>query len=559
MSEKTKTLSGAPESLVLCLSMFVMGGCGLAYEYTFSRVASDLLGNSTRQWAIIIGVMLFFMGVGADVQKYLTDRRLVDKLILSEIALALLGGFGPLAMLFAYGQFREHYVLVQYFFICSIGLLIGLEIPLITRINETYSRELRFNLASVLKMDYIGSLCGALCWIFILPRFFTMVEMAFVLAFFSVGVAAFTLFYFRSLVHHRLALFITISLCAGGLAYSFSQSVGWAQYAEQFLFRDRIIFSKTTDYQHIVLTKSSSGEISCYINGHLQFNAEDEYIYHENLVHPAMSIAPRKDRVLILGGGDGLALREVLKYPEVKEVVLVDIDPAMTALAAKNSYFVQINKGGLNHAKVHVIENHALAEVGREELFIPNQKAGFHGMEKKIADIKILNIDAAKFVDQAAGKYDVIIMDFPDPNSMELAKLYAQHFYGHVKKRLAVSGILVQQSTSPIHAKEAFLCIGRTLAASGFSVVPFHDNVPSFGEWGWWIGGHGEVRSPEKIHNSLVELSKIPVETRYLTSELVHASLVFGKGQLETDNTDITTLSSSRAHHYYLMGWRSSL
>ena len=155
------------ESLVLVFSMFALGGCGLAYEYTFSKIASDLLGNSARQWAIVIGVMLFFMGVGADLQKYVKDRGLIDKLLFSEILLGLLGGFGPISLLFAYSYFTNHFVLAQYFFISAIGLLIGFEIPLITRINEKYSEDLRINLGRILKMDYIGSLCGALAWIFI--------------------------------------------------------------------------------------------------------------------------------------------------------------------------------------------------------------------------------------------------------------------------------------------------------------------------------------------------------------------------------------------------------
>ncbi len=547
------------ESLVLYFSMFVMGGCGLAYEYTFSRIASDLLGNSTRQWAIIIGVMLFFMGVGADLQKYLKDRRMLDKLILSEIALGLLGGFGPIAMLFAYGQWSQHYVMVQYFFICSIGLLIGLEIPLITRINETYSKELRFNLAGILKMDYIGSLCGALCWIYILPLFFTMVEMAFVLALFTVAAAAITFFYFRRLIHYQLPLVLLLLASACGLAYSFTQTKDWTHHAEQYLYRDRIVYSKTSKYQHMLITESSAGEISCYINGHLQFNGADEFVYHENLVHPAMSIATRKKRVLILGGGDGLALREVLKYPEVEEVTLVDLDPMMTELAATNPYFVRMNQGSLSDAKVNIIKNHALVEGKNETLVVPNQKSPFQRSEGAVAEIKILNIDAAKFVEQVAGRFDVIIMDFPDPNSMELSKLYARHFYENVKKRLAVSGVLVQQSTSPIYARDAFLCIGRTLAASGFAVIPYHDNVPSFGEWGWWMAVHEGTQSPEKIRNALAGLDEITVDTRYLTPELIHASLVFGKDQLESDKEDINTLISPQVYKYYLQGWRKSL
>ncbi len=559
MSSTAEKKTGSTESLVLGFSMFIMGGCGLAYEYTFSRVASDLLGNSAQQWAIIIGVMLFFMGVGADLQKYLKEHRLVDKLILSEIALGLFGGFGPITMLYAYGSFPFHYILVQYFFISAVGLLIGLEIPLITRINEAYSLNLRVNIGRILKMDYIGSLCGALFWIFVLPRFFTMVQTAFVLAFITVGVAGIALIYFRSLIHHFVPLVTLVALGLSTLGYSFYMAQNWTSFTEQKLFRDRIIFSQTSKYQHIVLTQSTSREISCYINGRLQFNSADEYIYHENLVHPAMMIAPRRRNILILGGGDGLALREVLKYPDVDSVTLVDIDPVMTQLASKNPYFVQLNKNSLASARLTVVKNNALADAGVEKMRMLNQKSRNKSITEEVAQVSILNLDAVKFVQQISGKYDVIIMDFPDPNALELAKLYAQHFYIMMSNRLSVDGVLVQQSTSPVGAREAYLCIGRTMKSAGLVVIPYHDNVPSFGEWGWWIGGHEKHYSGDEIARAISNLNEMLVPTRYLTPALIQTSLVFGKEQLYSEYNDISTINSARVYDYYIKGWKNNL
>ncbi len=559
MSSTAKKKTESTESLVLGFSMFIMGGCGLAYEYTFSRVASDLLGNSAQQWAIIIGVMLFFMGVGADLQKYLKEHRLIDKLILSEIALGLFGGFGPITMLYAYGSFPFHYILVQYFFISAVGLLIGLEIPLITRINEAYSLNLRVNLSRILKMDYIGSLCGALFWIFVLPRFFTMVQTAFVLAFITVGVAGIALIYFRSLIHHFVPLVTLVALGLSTLGYSFYMAQNWTSFTEQKLFRDRIIFSQTTKYQHIVLTQSTSREISCYINGRLQFNSADEYIYHENLVHPAMMIAPRRRNILILGGGDGLALREVLKYPDVDSVTLVDIDPVMTQLASKNPYFVQLNKNSLASARLTVVKNNALADAGVEKMRMLNQKSRNKSIAEEVAQVSILNLDAVKFVQQISGKYDVIIMDFPDPNALDLAKLYAQHFYVMVSNRLSVDGVLVQQSTSPVGARESFLCIGRTMKSAGLMVIPYHDNIPSFGEWGWWIGGHEKHYSSDEIAKAISNLNEMLVPTRYLTPAVIQTSLVFGKEQLYSEYNDISTINSARVYDYYIKGWKNNL
>ncbi|MBW2184789.1 MAG: hypothetical protein JRF49_13135 [Deltaproteobacteria bacterium] len=313
----------SPESLVLYISMFVMGACGIAYEFTLSKIASDLLGNSIRQWAIIIGVMMFFMGVGADVQKYVSDRNLFDKFIVAEIFLGLFGGFGPIIMLFVFGSFPSHYILVQYFFVIMIGLLIGFEIPLLTRINQTYTSELKLNLGGVLKMDYIGSLCGAFLWIFWLPKFFIMTETAFVLGTFNVFIAGVTLFYFRKMVANKKTIAVFTSASFAILLAGLVMAKDRTSYAEQYLYRDRIVFSGTSTYQHIVITESKAGDICCYINGHLQFNSFDEYIYHESLVHPAFAIAPvRKSWEEVTGWQSG-KFSNILRWNQSPYAILI--------------------------------------------------------------------------------------------------------------------------------------------------------------------------------------------------------------------------------------------
>lgn len=544
------------ESMVLYVAMFVMGACGIAYEYTISKIASDLLGNSVRQWAIIIGVMMFFMGVGSDVQKYVSDRNLFDKFIIAEIILGLAGGFSPIILLFFFGTFPSHYILVQYFFIIIIGLLIGFEIPLLTRINQTYTTELKLNIGGVLQMDYIGSLCGALLWVFWLPKFFIMTQAAFVLGSFNVFVAGCTLFYFRNLVTGKrtITAFVLISLAV--LISGLIMAKQWTSYAEQYLYRDRIVFSRTSAYQHIVLTESKAGDICCYINGHLQFNSFDEYIYHENLVHPAFAIAPNRKKILVLGGGDGLAVREILKYPEVESITLCDLDPMMTDLAGQNPYFTGLNQNSLQNAKLTLLQNHALIPDGQEKIRVLNQKQPYTSALGDVATVNIINLDAALFVEQISGLYDIIIIDFPDPNTPELSKLYSKKFYSHIAKKLSATGIMVQQATSPVQAREAFLCIGRSMRDSGLSVIPFHDNVPSFGEWGWWIGGKREMISEENLREKLKSIQKLEVAVRYLTPALIRASLQFGKDQLATSHTDINTVMSNRLYDYYIEGWQ---
>ncbi len=547
------------ESLVLYASVLVMGACGLAYEYTFSKLSSDLLGNSVKQWAIIIGVMMFFMGVGSDVQKHIRDQRLVISFVLGELALAVLGAYGPFAMLYAYGQFNSHYVLVQYFFVGAIGLLIGFEIPLLTRMNSGYLSELRLNLGAMLRMDYMGALVGALAWVFVLPKFFSLMEIAIILGLVTwVSAMMGLLFFWRRI--DRPAAILGFGLAAGVLlAVGFWRAQDWELHGQQHLYQDPIVLSKTSVYQHIVVTQGKTGDTSLYINGHLQFNSIDEHIYHEDLVHPAMTLAQRHDRVLILGGGDGLAAREVLKYQDVKQLVLCDLDPAMTDLAAQNSYLVKLNQGSLTDARTQVLINGAIEPGEEYDVDVRNRDFGYPARVESVGKVRILNTDALKFLEQFKGQFDVVIIDFPDPNAPELAKLYSNLFYAHLKKRLAPGAIFVQQSTSPFWAKEAFLNIGRTMASAGLVAIPYHDDVPSFGEWGFWIGGEGRGVSESLLKDKLRQAPPLVVNTRYLTPELMAAQLVFGKGDLVSEHNDINTILSSRLHEYYLQGWQKTL
>jgi spermidine synthase len=546
------------QTWAIALIMFLMGACGIAYEYTLSKIASDILGNSAQQWAIVIAIMLFCMGLGAEIQQYIPDRRMVPMLAGSQILLALLGGYGSLWLIHVFSAAPSHFVLVKYVLVSSVGILVGFEIPLLTRINEQFSKDVKSNLARILKMDYLGALLGALLWVFVLLRNFTMIEAGLLLALTTLVSAWVLVRVFPEQLGGMQAWF-TLSLVAGVLLIGLAWREGseWAQSAEQRLYRDKIIFSKTTKYQHVVLTQSRQGEISCFINGHLQFNSADEYIYHEHLVHPAMQIAPRRERVLILGGGDGLALREVLKYGDVETVTLVDLDPEMTDLARENPHLVELNGGSLANPKVLSLRNIVQKDHASQKMTVENSRGIQTGQSGELPEVYLFNVDAARFLAQAPGRYDVIVIDFPDPNAPELANLYSQHFYGFLAKKLSADGIFVQQSTSPYHAKEAFLCIGRTMQSAGLSAVPYHDNVPSFGEWGWWIGGNANLYPEAKVKTLLQSVQELTNLTEYLTPELIKTSLHFGKNQLNTEETAINTITNPCIHRYYLKAWQS--
>ena len=220
-------------------------------------------------------------------------------------------------------------------------------------------------------------------------------------------------------------------------------------YSEGATFQDAIIYSKSTPYQRIVLTRNNR-ELRLYLNGNLQFSSADEYRYHEALVHPAMQARPTARRVLVLGGGDGLAVRELLKYPAIQQIRLVDLDPAMTSLFRHNPVLVRLNQRSLLSPRVEII-----------------------------------NKDAFTWIREDTARYDVMIVDFPDPSNYSIGKLYSTTFYTELEKRLAPDGIIVVQSTSPYVARKSFWCVRNTLVAVGFQTIPYHAYVPSFGEWGY--------------------------------------------------------------------------
>jgi len=550
VSTETKRHRG--EISIIYLMTFIMGGCGIAYEYTFSKISSDLLGNSVHQWAITIGLMMFFMGIGSDLQKHISDKNLFDKFITFEILLGLIGGFGGMALLFTFGAFRDHYILLQYFLTISVGFLIGLEIPILTRINEQFAPDLKVNLGGVLRMDYIGAFAGALAWVFVLPKFFTLTQMGFVLGLFNLVTALLALIRFRAMASRQWLAFLCTGLSIAALAFGLVRAPTWTIDAEQELYYDPIIYSATTRYQHIVMTRSPNGQLYCYINGNTQFSSYDEHIYHEMLVHPAMLTARERARVLILGGGDGLALREILKYPDVEEVTLVDLDPGMTELARTQEDLVALNRGSLDSARVKILDNGALVDDPEASVtvFTPDQTKLFNDQFEAVAEVNLVNLDAARFVDQIDGLYDVIVIDFPDPNNLELAKLYSRFFYQRVTRLLSRGGVLVQQSTSPVYTREAFLCIGRTMAASGLDAAPYHENVPTFGEWGWWIARRADS-GERPIEEDLEEITAMPVPVRYVTPEIIRASLVFGLTELDTGQTEINTILNNIVFRYY--------
>lgn len=249
-------------------------------------------------------------------------------------------------------------------------------------------------------------------------------------------------------------------------------------------------------YNHIILTRWRNYYLF-YLNGNLQFSSLDEIRYHETLVHPAMLLADSRKKVLVIGGGDGLAAREILKYHDVERLMVIDIDPAITNLARSHPVFLKLNKKSLVSPKV-----------------------------------KIINEDGFSFIRKVKESFDVIIVDLVDPKTPSAARLYSLEFYQMCLKRLKKGGILVTQATSPFFSPQSFLCIYKTIKKAGFSVLPLHVNVPSMGEWGFVIGKKS-FQTKRELLDTLRQRLKMMPSTEFLTPEFIKTLFVFGKGLFE--------------------------
>ena len=544
-------------TFLLASSMFATGACGLVAEYILSTVSTYILGNSIEQFSIIIALMLLMMGVAGYAQRFLSDERLIDKFIIVEVCLAILAGYAPIAIYASFGFMETHFPLVQYAFVMAIGFLIGFEIPLVLRINGKYAKTLGTNIANVFSPDYIGGFVGAMIWTYILLKRFPLTEISFIMAGVNFAIALVTFSYFlkQRLINNKYLSFALIIITATALAYGFYNNRNWNLNLEQRLYDDEIVFSKTTRHQRIVVTHSRTLDVyRLYLNGNLQFSSADEAIYHEQLVHPVMALAPERRSVLILGGGDGLALREVLKYPEVESILLVDLDPDVTALFSTDRILKSLNGNAFADARVVTVQAGIVSDrngVSRP-LYQETGEDDRNGIPlvDKVADIEVMNIDADKFLREAEGKWDVVIIDLPDPSSIELAKLYSKEFYLKLRRVVADNGMVVVQATSPYHAKESFLGIKRTLEAAGFDTLPYHDNVPSLGDWGWMLGWK-EGMARMKVSDQIPSLT-FSVPTSYLTPEVFRSALVFGKGSLASKYDDVNTLMNPVILHRYL-------
>lgn len=522
--------------IVLALSMFVMGAAGLVYEYLLSVLGNHLMGSSHEQLFVVMGIMLFAMGVSAAWQGRIQGP-LIDRFLWLQLGLGLFGGT---AVLVSYTAFVHlpNYEVVHYGLAFVVGALVGLEIPLLLRINQEHGKNLRVNLSQILCMDYVGALAGALLFAYVLLGNYTLERIGLALGVVNTSLALVGVALFRTLARHPRRVAIAGIAQIGLLGLAAWQSPQWMAGLEQRCYENPIVFAETTPYQRIVMTRRGE-ELNLYLNGNLQFSSVDEAIYHEMLVHPVMALAKRRERVLVLGGGDGLAVREVLRWPDVRAVDLVDIDPRMLELAATHPELVRLNAGSLGDARVDASGGSGVSEGDPRFIEQPSRLTRTFQDDSvyRTAEVRSLALDADLFVRSLGRDYDVAILDFPDPSRLELAKLFSVEFYQALAGRLTPEAPIVVQSSSPWETRRAYLVIGETLRAAGLNTLPFHEHVPSFGEWGYWMAWRVGPTPDErkKVIAQGVDLG--PISPTYVTPGNVSAAFEWGRGWLTIDDT----------------------
>ena len=532
--------------VLLAFCMFSTGASGLVNEYVLATITTYILGNSIEQFSMVIASMMLMMGIAGFVQSRMSDNNLIYKFVGVEVVMAVLGGFAPLAIYGAFAYFEYNFSIVHYFFVLSVGFLIGFEIPIVMRIINEQKINLKTNLAIVYAMDYVGAFIGAVIWVKVLLKFYPLTEISFIVAGFNFAIALITVFYFiyTGVIKHRLYTALIMLVTVAILIVGYSNNRDISALFEQRFYDDPIIHQTTTKYQHIVLTENKAlGDIRLYINGNTQFSSLDEKRYHDLLVHPVMSIADNPVHVLILGGGDGLALREVLKYSSLKSITLVDLDPDMIKLASHNTHLRKLNKDAFHDARLHINEPGNVKSVNVKGVYLESEDSFTKKHESEwVATVDVYSIDADLFIRSKNNQvWDVVIIDFPDPSSVELSKLYSKQFYKKLRSHLSSNAYVSVQSTSPYHSKESFLSIGNTLKSAGFNILPYRQNIPSFGDWGFHLAWTSSVDNAE-VKNKRRKIIDFKVDTDYVTPELMMASFAFGKGELTSKTNCVNTV-----------------
>jgi spermidine synthase len=494
-------------------AVLLVAVCGFVYELVIISLGTYLFGNSVEQVSIVLASFVSAMGLGSLLSKRL-QKHPVEAFVAIESALALVGGTSAI-VLYAAFAWVDVYTVALIFVSSSIGILVGCEIPLLMAMLQRIRPEQSGNsLADLLAADYLGAvIAGVVFPLMVLPSL-GQIDAALAVGALngSAGLLILWLLGSELSIKRRATLLIPLVAVLAGLGVVASYAHSFEVDARQALYDAPIVKAQNSKYQQIVVTESPEGDVRLFLNGDLQFSSIDEYRYHESLVHPAM--AGPHSRVLILGGGDGLAMREVLRYPDVKRAVEVELDPAMINIARHDPRISRLNQGSLNSKRVDVV-----------------------------------NADAFTWLRHQSERFDVVIADFPDPDDAAIAKLYSVDFYALLRSSaLAPGARLVVQAGSPYFANNAFWSIARSVQAGGYGTTQYHVDVPSFGDWGFVLAQQGP---PPPLRLST------PTKLKFLDQHELTAAATFPVDRREPRGIQVSTLDRPLLVNYERTAWKN--
>lgn len=475
---------------VLLAAVAACAACGIVYELALLTLSTSLNGGGIVATSLIVAGYIAALGLGALLIKPLLARAAVT-FIAVEAVLGVVGGLSTAALYVAFAFLDEPggSTFVLAVSTALIGCLVGAEVPLLMTLLQrgrlSGAADTGRTLANLNAADYLGALVGGLVWPFILLPQLGMIRGAAATGIVNLVAAAIvSIFLLRRIVSPRQLMAALCALCAalGLLATLLVRSTDIETTSRQRLYADPIIAYRHSTYQEIVVTRRGN-DTRLYLDGGLQFSTRDEYRYTESLVYPAVGNGARS--VLVLGGGDGLAARELLRLNGIQQIMQVELDPAVIELA--RTTMREANGGSLDNPRVHVVIDDAL-----------NWLRGSH----------------------ATDVFDSVIVDLPDPDTPVLGRLYSTEFYALVGRVLAPGGLMVVQAGSPFSTRTAFWRAVSTIGAAGYGVTPYHVHVPTFGDWGFVLADRGDAAPVPTVPHDAPPL-------RYLDQRVLDAATVF--------------------------------
>ncbi|MCA0145246.1 polyamine aminopropyltransferase [Blastococcus sp. LR1] len=488
MTTAERTTAVGPRARPLLLAaVAVCAACGLIYELVLLTLSASLVGGGITQTSLIVAGFVAALGAGALLVKPFLHRPAAT-FVAVEILLGVVGGLSAVTLYVSFSFYGTSSA-VLLGATAVIGVLVGAEVPLLMTLLQTGRTGIDAEgsgklLADLNAADYAGALIGGLTWPFLLLPLAGQIRGAAltgVINLLAAAVVATVLLRPQLSTRARRAATAALLVAAAVLGVLLLRAQDIETTARQRLYDDPVVAVERSRYQEIVLT-DRAGDVRLYLDGDLQFSSRDEHRYTESLVHPVLARDPA--RVLILGGGDGLAAREALRHPSVREVVQVELDPEVIELA--RTRLAGLNDRALDDPRVEVVTEDAFAWLRTP----------------------------------AATSFDAVVVDMPDPDTPVLGRLYSEEFYGLVAATLAPDGLVTVQAGSAYSTPTAFWRTISTLDAAGLAATPYHVHVPSFGDWGFALAQAGD-EPPAPV------LSPDAPALRFLDDAVLAASAVF--------------------------------